>query len=314
MAVKRPTKTKKTKRASPKNNSRSKKQPLIRTTVSRNVKKTFPVSINVPQIENLLSELEYGEELAEYYDLIYSEKVIHQIQSPFFQMLIKRYGIRSACDLSCRSGQTLAALSKLGIKNLAGVDVSSKMLDLARKRCPSKTQFYQSELFLAPHTIGDETKFDLVLCSRDALPLVLDDESLLGFMAQARNLLSPNGILVVETWNYDKIWRRKERFMPVMDRCSNKQSLLFFIENDFHGELLVHNVVKLEKNKFEWFLRTISTPIRPLTRNEMEFFVKEAGFEKYGFLGNYAGSPFNTAESAYCIMLAMNNTNTITVS
>jgi glycine/sarcosine N-methyltransferase len=261
------------------------------------------VSQNIPQVENLLSEIEYGESIAEYFDVLYPEEVLTRVQAGFYEMIIKKYNVTSACDLACRTGQTLKLLHKLGVKKLAGVDVSPAMIARCKKKVPKNVSLFVNDVYLAPLSVG-ETKFDLVICTKDSLPMVLDDEALMNFFAQARQLLTDNGVLIVEMWNYEKIWRNKERFMPVMDRHNKTASRLFFLENDFHQELLVRNLVRLEKTKHEWILRALSIPARPITRNEVEFFIKEAQFSKWGFLGSYTGGPYVSNESMYTILIA----------
>lgn len=285
-----------------------KKKPKVKKRIVKKKpvkKRALPsfISRNVPQIENLLSEIEYGESIAEYFDILYPEEVLTRVQAAFYEMIIKKYRITSACDLACRTGQTLKLLNKLGIKKLAGVDVSPAMIARSKKKLPKNITLYTNDVYLAPLSLGD-TKYDLVICTKDSLPMVLDDEALMNFFAQARELLTDTGVLIVEMWNYEKIWRNKERFMPVMDRFTNKDSRLFFLENDFHQELLVRNLVRLERDKHEWVLRALSIPARPITRNEVEFFVKEAKFSKWGFLGSYSGGPYVPQESMYTILIA----------
>lgn len=280
----------------------TKKRIPARRPVKKQTKPVY-ISRNVPQIENLLSEIEYGESIAEYFDVLYPEEVLTRVQAAFYKMILKKYNVKSACDLACRTGQTLKLLNDLGIKRLAGVDVSPAMIARCKKKVPKSVPLFINDVFLAPLSLG-ESKFDLVLCTKDSLPMVLDDEALMNFFAQARELLTEKGVLVVEMWNYEKIWRNKERFMPVMDRCTKKESRLFFLENDFHQELLVRNLIRLEKDKHEWTLRALSIPARPITRNEVEFFVKEAQFSKWGFLGSYSGGPYVPQESMYTILIA----------
>jgi SAM-dependent methyltransferase len=304
MAVRKKPKSKKSvppkrplqKRAKPKKRVPARK-PAIKKT-----KSTY-LSRNVPQIENLLSEIEYGESIAEYFDILYPEEVLTRVQAAFYEMIIRKYHVQSACDLACRTGQTLKLLNKLGIKKLSGVDVSPAMIARSKKKLPKSVRLFTNDVYLAPLSVG-ETKYDLVICTKDSLPMVLDDEALMNFFVQARELLTDKGILIVEMWNYEKIWRNKERFMPVMDRITRKSSRLFFLENDFHQELLVRNLIRLEKNKHEWCLRALSIPARPVTRNEVEFFVKEAKFSKWGFLGSYGGGPYVPHESMYTILIA----------
>ncbi|MBL7994009.1 class I SAM-dependent methyltransferase [bacterium] len=282
--------------------AKSKKRVPARVSAKKKARSAY-FSRNVPQIENLLSEIEYGESIAEYFDILYPEEVLTRVQAAFYEMIIKKYNVKSACDLACRTGQTLKLLHKLGIKKLAGVDVSPAMIARCKKKLPKSIPLFINDVYLAPMSVG-ELKYDLVICTKDSLPMVLDDEALLNFFAQARELLTDKGVLIVEMWNYEKIWRNKERFMPVMDRCTKKDSRLFFLENDFHQELLVRNLIHLDKNKHEWTLRALSIPARPVTRNEVEFFVKEAQFSKWGFLGSYGGGPYVPHESMYTILIA----------
>jgi hypothetical protein len=105
--------------------------------------------------------------------------------------------------------------------------------------------------------------------------------------------------------NYGKIWKRKERFQPVMDRSKKTGGHFFFYMNDFHQELLVRHLIRLERNRHEWYLRSSGLPVRPFQPNEIDLFVKEGGFTKWGLLGSYAGKPYIENESPYTILLAL---------
>ena len=266
----------------------------------RTITETF-TSQNIPQTENLLTEPEYGEAIAPYFDELFPPKIMDNVHKPFYNMLVKKYAIQSACDISCRTGQTLKLLSTLGVKKLAGMDINAEMIGAGKKKLP-KVEFATAPLNEASQAVSG--KFDLVLCSKDSLPLVLDDESLLNIFVQTKDLLNDTGILIVEVLNYAKIWKNKERFMPVMDRSDGKSSKFFFYLNDFHEELLVRNLIRFAHNKHEWFAKIFSIPIRPLMQAELEFFVKEAHFSKYGFFGSYTGRPYSAEESPYTILIA----------
>ncbi len=270
---------------------------------SKRPTKSAVSTANVPQPENLLDELQYGDALAEYFDLLYPESTMGRIQKPFYKMIIGKYRPLSAFDVSCRTGQTLRLLQELGIRRLGGADVSGKMLQRARKRLPRSCRLNAADI-QSPFSALKDQVFDLIICTKDALSLALDDEALQKFFLCARKHLTENGLLIVETLNYEKIWKNRERFMPLLDRSLKSHPRLFTMIHDFHQELLVRNLMLLEIQKKEWYWRALSTPIRPVTRSEIDFFVKEAGFSRWGFLGGYAGKPFNPLESFYTILLA----------
>jgi len=261
-------------------------------------------SLNVPQLENLLEEEAYIEEIAPFFDEMYPASVVEKVHGPFLKMLVQKYKVQSACDLACRTGQTLALLKKFGIKRLVGVDGSDANLAIARKKLGKDATVDRYPLREAPASLDGQT-FDMVLCTKDSLPSVLDDEGLFEFFKKVYSLLSPTGVFVAEIINYGKVWKQRERYQPIMDRTKKSGGHMFFYMHEFTNELLVRHLVRLEKSKSEWFLRATGTPIRPLQPNEIELFVKEAGFSKWGFLGSYAGKPYVEKESLYTILLAL---------
>ncbi len=260
-------------------------------------------SLNIAQPELLLSEKEYADGLAEYFDLLFPDSIVERMYKPFFRMMVEKHGVTSVCDLACRSGQSLKMLSALGVKKLCGMDISAKMLQLAKKKTPKNVKYIIADLASAPRSAG-KNKYDLVICTKDALPVVLDDEALINFFKDSRALLTDKGIMVIEMMNYEKVWRNKERFMPVMDRSLAKTGRLFFFMNDFHEELIVRNLMHLQKDKQEWFLKPLSVPARPIVPAEVEFFLQEAQFSRWTFLGSYTGKPFIEMESTHLIVVA----------
>ncbi len=264
---------------------------------------SLPDIFQQAQPEVLLSEAEYGEGIADLFDILFPDRVVKAVYKPFFNMLIRKHQVRSACDLACRTGQTLKMLRELKIEKLTGIDISPKMTAKCRKKISSKIQFIGSDLALAPSTITGK-QFDMILCTKDALPVVLDDDALINFFRDLRLCLTDNGLLVIEINNYQKIWRNKERFLPVIDRSVSKQPQLFFFMNDFHEELLVRNLMHLRYDHQQWKLRPLSIPIRPLLPAEIEFFLTEGQYSKWAFLGNYQGQSYIPEQSPHLIVIA----------
>ncbi len=267
----------------------------------RHLKSAAAVPAPLPEV--LLSELEYGERIAAFFDILFPDRIVESIYKPFYKMLIGKHGIRSACDLACRTGQTLKMMDSLGITNLTGADINPEMIRRCREKIKSRVKYIQSEIALAPEHLASQA-YDLILCTKDALPVVLDDEALIQFFKQARKALSVSGVLVIEINNYQKIWRRKERFLPVIDRSAAKKQQLFFFMNDFHEELLVRNLMHLHNEGGHWELTPLSIPVRPLLPAEIEFFLSEAQYSKWGFIGDYRGRPFSSEESPNLIVIA----------
>lgn len=268
-----------------------------------NTAETIPNTVQQAQPEVLLSETEYGEGIAGFFDVLYPDRIVEAMYKPFYNMLIRKHQVRSACDLACRTGQTLKMLRGLNIEKLTGIDISPTMIAKCRKKISSKIKFIKSELALAPSAIAGK-QFDMILCTKDALPVILDDEALINFFRDLRSSLTDNGLLVIEISNYQKIWRNKERFLPVIDRSVLKNPHLFFFMNDFHEELLVRNLMHLRYTNQHWELLPMSIPIRPLLPAEIEFFLTEGQYSKWTFLGSYQGHPYSPEQSPHLIVIA----------
>lgn len=273
--------------------------PARKSSKTRVVKPTR----NLPAAEVLLDEGQFGDAMADLFDDLYPPPYMASAQRPFYAMMVRKYQPKSVLDTSCRTGQTLLLLRDLGVKKLSGVDVSMEMLKLAKRRLKASCPLMQSGV-RAPFTKLHHERYDFILSTKDALSLVLDDDALIKFFRDAHHHLADSGILIVETLNYEKIWKQKERFLPVMDRSLPSKPMLFTMVLDFHEELLVRNLIKLEKKEGEWYWRALSTPVRPVTRAEIEFCVKEAGFSKWGFLGGYGASSYDPAHSIYTVLIA----------
>lgn len=253
--------------------------------------------------EHLLSEKEYGEQLAPLYDRLFPESPLSSTLEPFVSMLIRKHQIQRVCDIACRTGQVLSLFRQLGLKNLTGVDASLTMLKLTRKKNHPKMSLIEAELAQATSSIPPSS-FDLIVCLRDALPVVLDDEALIDLFKSLRNTLSDKGIVLLEICNYQKIWRRKERFLPIIPHTEGKIQHLFFFMNDFHEELLVRNLMHCYTKRGQWLIHPLSIPIRPLLPAEIEFLLNEAAFSKWTFLGNYRGQRFIPDLSPHLIVVA----------
>jgi len=95
-------------------------------------------------------------------------------------------------DAGCGDGRYLAALAAELPARRAGVDISERILETARRRVTA--DFRQGNLEAIPFADGE---FDLVLCSQ-AIEHVLDADTAVGELAR---VLRPNGTLIISTDN-----------------------------------------------------------------------------------------------------------------
>lgn len=131
--------------------------------------------------------------LAAYYDGGWSD------YSGYAAELIERLAAESGrhfdsiCDAACGTGLLLQALDD-GRRRLSGYDRSREMIELAEAR-----------LFRAELAVGDLREpppcpgpVDLVTCMYDAANYLLDEAELGAFLRNARSLVGPDGVLVMD--------------------------------------------------------------------------------------------------------------------
>lgn len=108
-------------------------------------------------------------------------------------------------DVGCGYGRTLKCLSDEGFNNLYGIDVSPRFIELAKQQCPK-----------AHLCVGDCISMDSYFCSRfdvilvmGVIEYILTDQQQTEFFCKIKHMLSPNGLVVVETFTMD--WRSNWR-------------------------------------------------------------------------------------------------------
>ncbi|MEX2444870.1 MAG: class I SAM-dependent methyltransferase [Alkalispirochaeta sp.] len=135
--------------------------------------------------------------LAEYYDgawYEYSEYMEHLITDLERE---SRRRFTKICDAACGSGLLLQNLDD-GERTLSGYDRSSQMIERARMRLP-KAEFVEGDIRDTPPFVGP---FDLITCVYDSLNYLLEENELRRFFRSVREIIAPEGVLVVDFNNH----------------------------------------------------------------------------------------------------------------
>ena len=184
------------------------------------------------------------------------------------------YGIRQAVDMGCGSGVHTFALSGLGV-NVHGVDLSEAMLERARMHAVElglPAQFLTGDMRTA-QPVGVHG-CDAVLCLGNTLPHLEDEEDLISTLASWRTMLRPGGVLLLQTVNYDRVLRDRERILGV--RMTEDGCIVRFY--DFTVPRIGFNVLVISRREAGTDQRLLSTGLRPFSCEELMHGVNEAGF------------------------------------
>jgi 2-polyprenyl-3-methyl-5-hydroxy-6-metoxy-1,4-benzoquinol methylase len=135
--------------------------------------------------------------IATYYSkfssLFFSKKdILRFIEKSFLD-----YGVKKDCkilDIGCADAKLLFLLKRRGFKKLYGIDISSKMIDLAFKRAVLKGIKLYNLNFL---NFTSRKKFEAALCTMDVVNHV-PKKDVFDFFKNANIILKKNGILIFD--------------------------------------------------------------------------------------------------------------------
>jgi perosamine synthetase len=138
----------------------------------------------------------FGDVYAEAYDALYADKDYAR-EALFLQSCFERFGmgaVRRVLDLGCGTGRHAGELSRLGY-GVVGVDRSSAMLHIARRRAPD-LRFVEGDLC----SVALDETFDAVVVLFAALGYQTTADAILAALGTARRHLRAEGLLVADVW------------------------------------------------------------------------------------------------------------------
>lgn len=244
------------------------------------------------------------ETLSEEYDRFVNWEQRLAGEMPFLEEALTSVGARRVLDAACGTGHHAITLATKGYRAV-GTDISAGMIRRARENAAeagAAVEFFQAPLGSLHQTI--EEPFDAVVCLGNSLPSLLSEDALQTALADIAELLVQGGLLIVQNLNYDRIWPRRERFLPLVTHRQEEEEWLFWRLMDFHERTLTFNMIFFHKENEEWTYRVGSTELRPIFQDELEQQLLRAGFSSVELYGDYAGHPYEQGASGDLIVVA----------
>jgi len=244
------------------------------------------------------------ETLSEEYDRFVNWDQRLAREMPFLESALAGRGARRVLDAACGTGHHAITLATKGY-HAVGSDISAGMIRRARENAEhagAAVEFHQAPLGSLRQTI--EEPFDAVLCLGNSLPSLLSEDALRAALVDMAELLVRGGLLIFQNLNYDRIWPRRERFLPLVTHRQEDEEWLFWRLLDFHERTLTFNMIFFHKQNEEWEYRVASTELRPIFQHELEKQLLRAGFSAVELYGDYAGRPYEHSTSGDLIVVA----------
>lgn len=147
---------------------------------------------------------------ADIYDLIETDERFDAYARHWRRVLGDTH-VRSLLDVSIGSGSVTLPLAELGVE-VSGSDLSEAMLNNCRKK--AERRGYAVELRQSDFRdlrCWQGRRFDCVASTGNSLPYVTNDE-VLDVLARMDALVAEGGYLYLDTRNWDRILRERQRF------------------------------------------------------------------------------------------------------
>jgi SAM-dependent methyltransferase len=225
-------------------------------------------------------------------------------EMPFLDKLLSEHGPRRVLDVACGTGHHAIALAERGY-DVVGTDISAGMVRRARQNAEAAgaaVSFVQASFGELREVVGGP--YDALLCLGNSLPSLLSQEALGAALVDMAQVLVPGGLIVIQDLNYDRIWPRRERFMPLVAHRQGEEEWLFLRVLDFHEQTLTFNMIIFRKRGQKWEYDVRSTELRPIFKDELEKHLLGAGFAAKQFCGDYAAHPYERDTSGDLIVVA----------
>jgi SAM-dependent methyltransferase len=251
----------------------------------------------------ILKDYQFYDLLSSDLDLMVSWEKRLKNETPFFKKLFEESRVKKILDLACGTGHHSIYFAKSGYE-VTGVDKSEEMIRIARGNAKDiRGVKFLKESFLNVYPRLKD-RFDAVICLGNSLPHLLSKKDLKKTLQNIYDLLNPEGILIIQNRNYDKILRKKIRFMPPNIVDIGEERVVFSRMLDFNKNKIVFNLTTFRQIEGKWSFQTKSTLLRSILIKEMENILKGVGFKDKKFYGDYRFSPFRRYESEDLIIFA----------
>ncbi len=229
-------------------------------------------------------------------------KLENPVREEFFRRLFRINGVAGILDCACGTGKDLIVFNSLGCKTV-GSDLSDAMLEQARENLVRsgvdivirKTDFRELETCF-------DTPFDAVVCLSSAINEVHEDTEAIRALKSMKSVLRPGGILVFDQGLSDAAMKDPPGFDPVVN--SRDFSRLFTME--YAEDMMTVNIFDFIHTEERCDFHKSSVKLRIRLQDDWKRLIREAGFRKFDFFGDWDFTPYDKTASRRLIAVLEN--------
>ena len=236
---------------------------------------------------DVLSQLEFFEQLSDSYDQMISWPARIGTEGMFFEKLVSDYKLKSSLDVACSTGFHVIMLRRLGL-DAVGIDASPKMIEKARANsvtCGVTVEYILGDFTMMSKRFSEG--FDLITCLGDTVSHLKSGQDLKRTFEEAYKCLNPGGLFVLQSRNYDYILKHQARFTPPTGSRNGTEETIFFRLLDFLPKSLNLSVVKFRWHENRWESSVQTTQIYPYSKKDLESTLKSVGLARFTCYRNF---------------------------
>lgn len=203
-------------------------------------------------------------------------------------------------DIACGTGTYADELAKKGCI-VEGVDLDNEMIRLAEKKKGKLSVNFSVGDMRELKFMFEGEKYDLIYCIGNSLVHLQNRLEIQNFIKHCYNKLNQEGRVVIQIINFDRILKEDIRALPTIDR---KEAGVKFIRNYRHREdnSIIYFETELQVSKGgEKEVYKNSVPLLPVQSEEIESFMKSAGFRDIQLYGGFKEQNYN--EDSYALVI-----------
>jgi ubiquinone/menaquinone biosynthesis C-methylase UbiE len=241
-------------------------------------------------------------EFTPFYDKMVSYENRKENERSFWLDLFKKYNISKVHDCACGTGHHVILFNELGI-SCSGSDLSEEMIEKAKENCVRRN--INSNIFQADfRNIGNflHEPLDLLVNLGNSLAYLNNIDDIIKYFKGCYSRLTSEGIMAIETRNFDYLLNIKPRFIPI----SLKDQYGFIYVIDYFEEKIEFNILyfNLENKDF----KTFKTVYFPLLYEKLISLIDESGFVVKEEYAGYKYGKFNVKTSPRMILILKKST------
>jgi len=228
-------------------------------------------------------------------------------EAPFLLRTLEQAPERSVLDLGCGTGEHARFLASQGFRTV-GLDRAAAMLEKAREEpIPENLRVLEGDIREADQLLQES--FGAAISLGNTLVHLKDEgEMSQGLAAVARRLL-PGGILLFQILNYERIFARGIRYLPLNFRPDEKGEIVFLrLTEHLDGKRVRFCPSTLLYNPDEdpplQIVQSKIVEIRGWTLQDLEPLLAANGFRVVGVYGDMAGGEYVPQESHDLVVVA----------